>query len=225
MVSPASGGGAHGVAAAAMPSDHSARSEAASSAPARGPARRPLARVLWAGYWCCEPAPRNRLTSSELLRRRPWLPHSPSRWTRCRRARRTVFLLLSNDRSSLAGYALLVFLNATICISILVMLVASLPQFRTPTMTPEDADTLAVLNSMEAVTGRDRERGGRGRDACRTRARPLRRPQPRTPTAHHRYSQLSNARRAGFYLYRRHCGPAADGERRNCDGYCGGARH
>ena len=116
--------------------------------------RRPISRVLWAGCWCCEPAPRNRLTSTELLRRRPWFPHTPSRWSRCRRARRTIFLLLSNDRSSLAGYAMLVFVNAAICLSIFVMLVASLPQYRAPAMTAEDADALAVLNSIEAVTVR-----------------------------------------------------------------------
>lgn len=117
-------------------------------------ARRPVMRVLWNGCWCCSPAPRNRLTSSELLLRRPWLPHSPSRWSRLRRLRRTVFLVLSNDRTSLLGYALLVLINSSILLSIFVMLVASLPQYRVPAMAPGDAATLEVLNRIETATVR-----------------------------------------------------------------------
>lgn len=81
-----------------------------------------------------------------------WWPQntSPSGGAEPENLRRGIYSIFAESRSKI-GKIMQVFLIVTILVSVVIILVATLPQYRFPTVGTREGDTLPVLNTIEAV--------------------------------------------------------------------------
>lgn len=82
----------------------------------------------------------------------PWWPQKtlPSGEVEPENLRRGIYSIFADSRSKI-GKVMQVFLIVTILLSVVIILVATLPQYRFPTVGTREGDTLPVFNTIEAV--------------------------------------------------------------------------